>query len=466
MICTVKPYEGQEPYIFFSYCHDDEASVYPIMEQMGTDGYRIWYDDGIHAGADWPDVIARHIVNCAVFIAAVTQRSSESHNCRNEITEAVNRNKLFIPVIMEQFQMSLGLKFQLNSGQYIVKYNIQSENDFFTRLYKAEGLESCWGRQSQIDPERMRQKWAEEERLRKAEEEYQRKAEEERLRKEEEERRRKEEEERLKQESGGDPTETDGSETPVKPKPGESKKPDPWGKRGEREDPKPPVRNDLTPPRVRLKKALLVRATDGACFPLMEQRCSIGRDRGCSVFLDDPYVERNHAEIAQSRGAFSLLAHPSVNGTAVNGRELSGDEKTELRSPSMLDIGGETYLFLAGGDAKRAEETRLTAYLECEETQEQRALGEQALPLGRDHPWENGTLSDDRISHEHGRIVPIAGGYGYEAHPERRTNGTYYNGEELEPGERFLLCDGDRLGLGKSCHLLYHLINLLLEGEQ
>ena len=57
------------------------------------------------------------------------------------------------------------------------------------------------------------------------------------------------------------------------------------------------------------------------------------------------------------------------------------------------------------------------------------------------------------------------GGYGYEAHKQPRTNGTYYNGDKVAPGERFLLCDGDRLGLGKSCNLIFHLIELREEGN-
>ena len=41
MFCRVVPYEGNEPYIFLSYCHKDQAKVYPIFEQMAFDGYRL-----------------------------------------------------------------------------------------------------------------------------------------------------------------------------------------------------------------------------------------------------------------------------------------------------------------------------------------------------------------------------------------------------------------------------------------
>ena len=167
--------------------------------------------------------------------------------------------------------------------------------------------------------------------------------------------------------------------------------------------------------------------------------------------------------ISKNHGEFTILAHRSVNGTALNGKELPEETQTALRSPAMLDIAGEAYLFLAGVDAERALNTRSCAYLVSKETREPKALGADVLELGQNHAWENGTLSNEHISHEHGRIVPMPqGGYGYEAHKQPRTHGTYY---KVAPGERFLLCDGDRLGLGKSCNLIYHLIELREEGN-
>lgn len=58
--CSVRPYEGDENYIFISYCHKDKAKVFPIIEQLAKDGFRVWYDEGIAPGEDWPEVIAAH----------------------------------------------------------------------------------------------------------------------------------------------------------------------------------------------------------------------------------------------------------------------------------------------------------------------------------------------------------------------------------------------------------------------
>lgn len=97
MICRAIPYEGKEPYIFLSYCHKDANIVYPLVEQMVKDGFRIWYDDGNRAGDDWLENIANHLNRCAVCLAMISENSSVSHNCKSEINEALEWKKSFLP---------------------------------------------------------------------------------------------------------------------------------------------------------------------------------------------------------------------------------------------------------------------------------------------------------------------------------------------------------------------------------
>ena len=52
MKCYSVPYEGDQEYIFFSYCHDDAPLVYTIIERLSIEGFRVWYDNGIHPGDD------------------------------------------------------------------------------------------------------------------------------------------------------------------------------------------------------------------------------------------------------------------------------------------------------------------------------------------------------------------------------------------------------------------------------
>ena len=38
------PYEGDEPYVFVCYAHEDSAVVYPELNWLSTEGFRYWYD--------------------------------------------------------------------------------------------------------------------------------------------------------------------------------------------------------------------------------------------------------------------------------------------------------------------------------------------------------------------------------------------------------------------------------------
>jgi pSer/pThr/pTyr-binding forkhead associated (FHA) protein len=56
----------------------------------------------------------------------------------------------------------------------------------------------------------------------------------------------------------------------------------------------------------------------GTRFPLSEEKNVIGRSPGCAVRLDDQSVSRNHAEVTQVPGGWSVTDLGSKNGTVVN----------------------------------------------------------------------------------------------------------------------------------------------------
>ena len=143
--CGVKPYEGNEKYIFISYCHKDKAIVFPIIEQLARDGYRLWYDEGIDPGSEWPEIIASHLNGCYVCIAFISNQSLDSHNCRREVNFALLKKKNFISIVIEPVKMTPGMEMQLSDSQAIYKYKLPSDFEFFTKLYSADFLKGCKG---------------------------------------------------------------------------------------------------------------------------------------------------------------------------------------------------------------------------------------------------------------------------------------------------------------------------------
>lgn len=92
----VRAYEGKESYIFVSYAHKDSAIVLPVIESLFKDKYRVWYDEGITPGSEWPHNIATHLENADTVIIFVSDNSLASINCENEVVRARELNKNII----------------------------------------------------------------------------------------------------------------------------------------------------------------------------------------------------------------------------------------------------------------------------------------------------------------------------------------------------------------------------------
>ena len=90
-------YEGDNPYIFISYAHDNAPQIYPIVESLFTAGWDVWYDEGIKPTERYLPVIADHIKRSAVFVLMLTKRCLERPFIMNY--ELAFARKLGIPVI-------------------------------------------------------------------------------------------------------------------------------------------------------------------------------------------------------------------------------------------------------------------------------------------------------------------------------------------------------------------------------
>lgn len=143
--CAFTPYEGNKPYIFISYAHKDSNRVFPILEELDRRGYRIWYDDGIAPGSEWPENIAQHLDGCSLTLAFISPASIASANCRREVTFALSKRKPFLGILLEPTEMSLGMELQLSAQQCIMKYTYPDEAAFFSKICSCPDLQPCLG---------------------------------------------------------------------------------------------------------------------------------------------------------------------------------------------------------------------------------------------------------------------------------------------------------------------------------
>ena len=140
---TISVYEGQDPFVFVSYAHKDSDAVYRILRLLQGRGLRIWYDEGITPGSEWPEYIASHLDRAEAVIVFITESSVNSFNCRREITFAQARNKSFISVFLEKTEVPLGMELQLSAQQSMFRYDYASDEAFVDRLIRTPCLQPC-----------------------------------------------------------------------------------------------------------------------------------------------------------------------------------------------------------------------------------------------------------------------------------------------------------------------------------
>lgn len=96
-----KPYLGTRPYLFISYAHLQSREVLDTIRVLHDRGYRLWYDEGIPAGSDWPANIARHMQDCHGVIYFLSRRAMESPDCYSEMRTAARLGKPILVVRLE-----------------------------------------------------------------------------------------------------------------------------------------------------------------------------------------------------------------------------------------------------------------------------------------------------------------------------------------------------------------------------
>lgn len=139
-------YEGNEPYVFISYAHKDKEQVLPIIQGLQDRGFRVWYDEGIEVGSEWPDFIAEHLERCACVLTFVSRNFGESHNCRQEFTFSQNLHKDNSVVYLEDPEvLRAGLRMQLVNLQALYYKKFDTLEKLLNELSAAKVLSLCLG---------------------------------------------------------------------------------------------------------------------------------------------------------------------------------------------------------------------------------------------------------------------------------------------------------------------------------
>ncbi len=132
-----KTYSGTDPYVFISYSHADAKRVLPVIGVLDGDRVRLWYDAGIEAGTNWPEVVASHLLHAGTVVFFLSESFLRSQNCIREVHYAVSQGKPMICVYLEPVVLPNDLAMQFSTATVIGPENgspegIASETEALT----------------------------------------------------------------------------------------------------------------------------------------------------------------------------------------------------------------------------------------------------------------------------------------------------------------------------------------------
>lgn len=464
MRCRAIPYEGKEPFLFLSYCHADEKTVYPIFEQMAAAGYRFWYDEGNNAGDNWADNIAQHLASSKAVVAFITENASESVSCNNELAYAVGHKMKVIPILMSSFVLSGGMELMLSRIHFLKRMDFSTDAALIEKIGHSDGIDECLDKSGAIKLRDVADeidstdgngnvvidKYKElKEMLDQDKPDPSKKD----IKQEEEPIKEEEQKEEDKPDTPPDVIIDDingnGSEDLFDPDdiPTVYIPPVKKHKKDEDDDEKTQkARND--------DQILLLLPSSGSSFVTSELEVIIGRSKAKSHFVIENHrtISGAHASILHSKEKYFLKDLSSTNGTYYQDKEVKDGNVIELNTSDIFRVHNEPVIFVSGKTVMQAAATGRIAVVMSEKKTGVKALATGSIPLNRLHKWPDGTFNDNRVHRKgHARLeMRYDGCYLIEEGPEEleKNNGTFLNEQRLDLEEACKLNNGDIIRLG------------------
>ena len=132
--------ERDQPFLFVSYSHDDSDEVQALLQDLSSNHYRFWYDEGVKSGREWADEVGWRIAHCTQFLVILSTRSAASERVIDEINFAKEHRRDFCLIFLEPVKLDYGLELQIGRKYGIEKFRY-SRQEFQERFYGALKME-------------------------------------------------------------------------------------------------------------------------------------------------------------------------------------------------------------------------------------------------------------------------------------------------------------------------------------
>ena len=88
-------------HIFISYSHKDTEYAHGLANNLQKTGLKIWIDERLDYGSQWPQEIQKQLDACDAFIIIMTPRSFASEWVQSELQRAKRKLKPIFPLLLE-----------------------------------------------------------------------------------------------------------------------------------------------------------------------------------------------------------------------------------------------------------------------------------------------------------------------------------------------------------------------------
>ncbi len=95
--------------VFVSYDSDDRARVEPLVRELETAGFEVWWDRQINAGESFDRTIEQELSSASCVLVVWSKNSIDSDWVREEAEEGQRRG-ILIPVLIDECQIPLGFR--------------------------------------------------------------------------------------------------------------------------------------------------------------------------------------------------------------------------------------------------------------------------------------------------------------------------------------------------------------------
>ena len=117
--------------VFISYSREDQQQVVRLVEYLREQELGVWMDEtDIHGATMWTEEIVEAIHKCNLFILAISRHSTGSKNVVKELALASEREKIILPIYLEQCDIPKNMEYQLAGIQNIALHTLDKAKAF------------------------------------------------------------------------------------------------------------------------------------------------------------------------------------------------------------------------------------------------------------------------------------------------------------------------------------------------